>query len=64
VGVSLPSSSTQRQSYSRSPSLRGSSPILLSMFSTHAAGLPSLSLVRHDQTSQHLATSLPSSVFV
>jgi len=64
AGVFLPSFSTQRRSCSRSPSSRGSSPILLSMFSTHAAGLQSLSLVRQDQTSQHLATSLPSSVFV
>ena len=54
AGVSLPSFSTQRRSRSRSPSSRGSSPILLSMFSTHAA----------DQTSQHLAPTLPSSVFV
>jgi len=54
AGGSLPSSSTQRLSCSRSPSSRGSSPILLSMFSTHAA----------DQTSQHLAPTLPSSVFV
>jgi len=64
AGVSLPSSSTQRRSCSRSPSSRGSSPILLSMFSTHAAGLQSLSLVCQDQTSQHLASILPISVFV
>ena len=49
---------------SRSPSSRGSSPILLSMSSTHVAGLQSLSLVCQDQTSQHLAPTLPSSVFV
>ena len=64
AGVSLPSSSTQRRSCSWSPSSRGSSPILLLMFSTHAAGLHSLSLVCQDQTSQHLAPTLPSSVFV
>ena len=62
AAVSLPSSSTQRRSCSRSPSSRDSS--LLSMFSTHAAGLHSLSLVCKDQTSQHLASTLPSSVFV
>ena len=53
---------TERWSCSRSPSSRDSS--LLSMFSTHAAGLHSLSLVCKDQTSQHLASTLPSSVFV
>ena len=62
AAVSLPSCSTQRRSCSRSPSSRDSS--LLSMFSTHAAGLHSLSLVCKDQTSQHLASTLPSSVFV
>ena len=64
MGVSLPSCSTPRRWWRRRPWWRGSRPILLSMFSTHAAGLQSLSLVRQDQTSQHLATSLPSSVFM